>query len=281
MFTRIFWPKYLPRPIEDWLCSEERHNWCSQGFSHMQSNCSLGDDRLLGTALSQTSSISALYLPRAGSSSVLFGGDVTCKKSVTFLRKQAAYLSCVFHLFVLFVMLFRLEGEEYLSYRPPTASSLFCLFHCHCLSSLHPLTLSFIYLSGVFWALLFPGELSSTYFLSAVALRVSQVSYSEGMEDDYRVLQNSCHQWFLFQGHRNLSFSSALSSTHTFTAFWHPRSPVNTNLPYHCEHGFLFFSMYCSGGCSGFTTHNHHSSSAASGLAAWVWLSNPQLELLS
>ena len=27
MFTRMLCPKYLPRPAEDSLCSEERHNW--------------------------------------------------------------------------------------------------------------------------------------------------------------------------------------------------------------------------------------------------------------
>lgn len=106
----------------------------------MQSDWPGGNDRLLGTALSQTSSISAFYpLPRAGSCSVLFRGDLfSGSKLLTF------HVYCIF-LFVLFVF-----------YRPQhhffPSLSVF-VFN---VSSLHLLTLalSFIYLSVTFWALL-------------------------------------------------------------------------------------------------------------------------------
>lgn len=39
------------------------------------------------------------------------------------------------------------------------------------------------------------------------------------------------------------------------------------------------FSCHYSGGRRGFMAHNHHLSLTACGLAVWVWLSNPQLEL--
>lgn len=42
-----------------------------------------------------------------------------------------------------------------------------------------------------------------------------------------------------------------------------------------------YFFTCSSGGRWGFTTRDHHSSAAASRLAAWGWLSNPLLELLS
>lgn len=58
---------------------------CSRGFSHVQRDFSWGDDRLLGTALSQTRSISALSPLRAGSCSALFRG-VMQRKCENFQR---------------------------------------------------------------------------------------------------------------------------------------------------------------------------------------------------
>lgn len=59
---------------------------------------SRGDGRLLGTALSQTSSISALHAPPKGWRLLVQMG-LACK-SVIFIRKKAAYLSCIFNLFL-------------------------------------------------------------------------------------------------------------------------------------------------------------------------------------
>lgn len=106
---------------------------CSQGFSHMQSDSSWGDDRLLGTALSQTSSISALYPPRAGS--CLFRGDLNAQVwhfSGSKLLTFHVYLIC------LFVCLFSswrwrnfLTAPCPTTYFPSPSSSPLCLFQCH------------------------------------------------------------------------------------------------------------------------------------------------------
>lgn len=79
--------------------------------------------------------------------------------------------------------------------------------------------------------------------------------------DDYEFLKPQVVSDFCLQG------QCTPTSTHTQAC---------THTP--CKHGSPFL-MYNSGGRWGFMAHNHHLSLAASGLAVWVWLSNPQLEL--
>lgn len=151
---------------------------CSQGLSHVQRDFSWGHDRLLGTALSQTRSISALARLRAGSCSALFRG-VMQRKCENFQR-----VSCLPLIYIL------LKDD-------PSSIPLSEVLVFLCVYSSHiPV-----------------GHFSSQ---NLAALVESWVSYTWWTEVDYRAIQNS-FQYFPPPQHCYLSLSPALLCTHTHT----------------------------------------------------------------